>query len=566
MRWRAAWAAAGVGVAIAGVAGGAWAVARLRAELDARGVTARGIGVGVGGVRLDDVDVGPVHADRVDVDVLAWAQGRVEAVVTRARLARPTGGGGASGASGGRPVQITLVDASFAEGALVVDDVDGIVTRDAAGRWHADVTGAARGLGVDGGDARFEAHAARAGEDRLTATLDGLDLPHVGAALGRDAPPGQGRAWVDVVDDHAVVGFEGEVAIPFPGGAVTAPTRVVLTGARDALVAVSGPVVVDVVWDGIPARALGDLAAVPGLLRGDPDAPIGPPSGPARPDAWVVALDAVPVGDVLQSPPIARLDPRIASAHASGTLSVVASIAWTGTAWELDPLVDLDGFAVTGFVDTGPYRGGPFQHAIRDAAGARAVRTTGEGAPGWTPRGAVPEPLVLALLAAEDSWFFHHRGYSIPAQRLAWHEHDIPHGLRRGGSTLTQQLAKNLVSGRDHAMRRKLVELLTSVQFEHELGKRRILELYLNIVELGPGIYGVGDGARAWFGKPVSALTPGESLWLVLCLPSPRRAWRDAPAGDGLGEWAPRFEELRVKLGELGVDPASVTRPRLPPR
>ena len=556
----------GVGGALAGAAG----VSRqVDATLEARGVHADEVSFGLHSVVLTGVTAGPIVADRVDVDVWAWLTGTLEATVTGAHLRLEDREARSDAGEGGvphRPLAITLVDATVQAHGFEARVASGRIDRDPAGRWAITVAGELVGLGEAGANAPFSAEAQRAGEDHLTANATGLDLTRIGATLGHAVPPGLGRVWVEILDDRAEIGFDGVVTAPIPGGDVTAPTRVSIVGDVDAFVRQAGPVMVDAVWSGIPARALGDLASAKLLLAADPHAPVGPPAGATRSDAWVVVLDDVPVSDLLATPPLAGLDPRIAAAKVTGRISVVTSVAWTGATWEVDPLVSIDDLVVTGVANTGAWRGGPFPHTIRLADGTAGTRTTGEGTPGWTPRAAVPEALVLALLAAEDAWFYHHDGFTISAQRAAWHEHSIPHGLRRGGSTLTQQLAKNLVSGRDHSMRRKLVELLAASQIERELGKKRILELYLNIVELGPGIYGVGDGARAWFGKPVSALTPGESLWLVMCLPSPRRMWRDAPPGDDLGPWAQRFYELRGKLGELGIDVATVDRPQLRPR
>jgi len=94
--------------------------------------------------------------------------------------------------------------------------------------------------------------------------------------------------------------------------------------------------------------------------------------------------------------------------------------------------------------------------------------------------------------------------------------------LRRGASTITQQLAKNLWLGEERTLWRKLREAILARRLER-LGKRRILELYLNVAEWGDGIYGADAAARVWFDKPASELLPEESAVLAAMLPAPRK-------------------------------------------
>ena len=95
--------------------------------------------------------------------------------------------------------------------------------------------------------------------------------------------------------------------------------------------------------------------------------------------------------------------------------------------------------------------------------------------------------------------------------------------LHRGGSTITQQLAKNLYLSSDKNILRKLHELVITKALEEQLTKRRILELYLNVVEWGRGVYGAEAAARHHFKKPAQHLTPEEAALLAAILPSPRR-------------------------------------------
>ena len=106
--------------------------------------------------------------------------------------------------------------------------------------------------------------------------------------------------------------------------------------------------------------------------------------------------------------------------------------------------------------------------------------------------------------------------------------------MHRGGSTLTQQLAKNLFLDGSRTYVRKLRELLYAVELERDLGKAGILETYLNVVEFGPGVYGAGAAADRYFLKAPAGLLPEEAAWLASILPSPTSAWtqqyqRDRP-------------------------------------
>jgi monofunctional biosynthetic peptidoglycan transglycosylase len=140
----------------------------------------------------------------------------------------------------------------------------------------------------------------------------------------------------------------------------------------------------------------------------------------------------------------------------------------------------------------------------------------------WTPGGAIPAAMKRAVVASEDGNFYRHEGVDFEAMRKAI-EDDLKKGkFARGGSTITQQLAKNLFLSREKTITRKLKELWLARRLDDELSKARILELYLNVVELGPMVYGIGHGARYYFGKPASALTVRECAFFAAMLPGPK--------------------------------------------
>jgi monofunctional biosynthetic peptidoglycan transglycosylase len=141
----------------------------------------------------------------------------------------------------------------------------------------------------------------------------------------------------------------------------------------------------------------------------------------------------------------------------------------------------------------------------------------------WTPLSAVSRTLVLCVVRAEDAKFYHHNGFDWDQVEDSF-ETNVEEGrYKRGGSTITMQLARNLFLWRRKLFVRKVLEAYLTWRLENTLDKQRILELYLNAVEWGPGIYGIGEASRHYFGKPPSALTLGESAMLAAILPSPLR-------------------------------------------
>lgn len=141
----------------------------------------------------------------------------------------------------------------------------------------------------------------------------------------------------------------------------------------------------------------------------------------------------------------------------------------------------------------------------------------------WVPYERISPNLKCAVLVSEDINFFSHHGFDVremeDSVREAWKERAFP----RGASTLTQQLAKNLWLYPSRNPWRKLKEAALTVQLERDLTKKRILEIYLNVAEFGPGIYGAEAAARAYFEKRCIDLTEREAAELAAGLPDPDR-------------------------------------------
>ncbi len=141
----------------------------------------------------------------------------------------------------------------------------------------------------------------------------------------------------------------------------------------------------------------------------------------------------------------------------------------------------------------------------------------------WVPLSRISPELQRAVIAAEDASFFIHEGFDWDGIRDAALYNLEAGKMKRGGSTITQQLAKNLYLSSERSLFRKAREALITRSLEHRLTKARILELYLNVAEWGRGVYGAEAAARHHFAKSSSDLTADEAAWLAAILPSPQR-------------------------------------------
>ena len=149
----------------------------------------------------------------------------------------------------------------------------------------------------------------------------------------------------------------------------------------------------------------------------------------------------------------------------------------------------------------------------------------------WMPASRINTNLSRAVIASEDDLFASHDGVQWQAIEKAWQRNEIAQARSSangkapkvvGGSTITQQLAKNLFLSGERNFLRKGQELLITLALEKCLSKQRILEIYLNHVEWGKGVFGAEAAARYYFSKPASQLTPWESARLAVMLPRPK--------------------------------------------
>lgn len=140
----------------------------------------------------------------------------------------------------------------------------------------------------------------------------------------------------------------------------------------------------------------------------------------------------------------------------------------------------------------------------------------------WVSYDAISEHLKKAIIISEDASFFSHKGVDFYELKEAVRKDWETGQLKRGGSTITMQLARNLYLSPSKNPLRKVREVAIAFQLERALSKRRIFELYLNVVEWGRGIYGAEAAARHYLGKSAAALNPADAATLAGLLPSPR--------------------------------------------
>ncbi len=226
------------------------------------------------------------------------------------------------------------------------------------------------------------------------------------------------------------------------------------------------------------------------------------------------------------------------------------------------PLTPLVGWTVTAGLDLAPMRAairaappGPLLSAfIAHPDGEDGVAVLlGPRSPAFVPLAELPEHVVRAVTTAEDAGFFGHQGFDFAELLDAVAAGAQAGRVVRGGSTISQQLAKNLYLSRDRTLARKAREAMVTVALEASLPKARLLELYLNLIEWGPGLHGIGPAARAYFGVDPRQLTPRQACFLAAIIPSPTRSHRLVSAGLGDRAYRTRVDDLLVRLNGFGV-------------
>jgi monofunctional biosynthetic peptidoglycan transglycosylase len=166
----------------------------------------------------------------------------------------------------------------------------------------------------------------------------------------------------------------------------------------------------------------------------------------------------------------------------------------------------------------------------------------------WTPLERISPSLVQAVVISEDDKFWGHKGFDLEAIKAALKKDIRKKTWRYGGSTITQQLAKNLFLSPSRDPSRKLRELILTWRLERTLSKKRILELYLNVVEWGSGVFGAEEASERYYGKSAADLTPNEAAHLAVVLPSPRR-YNPLSGSSYIEDRAREVLEIMIKRG-----------------
>lgn len=163
----------------------------------------------------------------------------------------------------------------------------------------------------------------------------------------------------------------------------------------------------------------------------------------------------------------------------------------------------------------------------------------------YVPMDSISPYLKKAVIAGEDPGFFFHPGFDLRAIANAYEVNSKMGKIKYGGSTITQQLAKNMFLNGERSMARKAKELVYAVLMENELGKERILELYLNYAQWGENIFGCKEACLAFYGKDCSNLTLDQAINLAAVLSAPTKLQPEMSGND--------FMELRKSIVEQGV-------------
>jgi len=194
---------------------------------------------------------------------------------------------------------------------------------------------------------------------------------------------------------------------------------------------------------------------------------------------------------------------------------------------------------------------GPYRHVFL-AGTRRHDRVLAPGAPGFVPL-ARAELIASAFVALEDMRYWSHDGFDRDQiQRAFWHNL-VAGRVRRGASTISQQAARNLWLGVDRSLARKLQEAYLTARLEQEVDKRRILELYVNLVELGPGVFGIEEAARFHFGVAPEELDALQAVHLASLAPAPRTLSKRFASGEVDEAWMTELREHVRRMHRNGM-------------
>ncbi|WP_394834194.1 transglycosylase domain-containing protein [Pendulispora rubella] len=222
----------------------------------------------------------------------------------------------------------------------------------------------------------------------------------------------------------------------------------------------------------------------------------------------------------------------------------------------------------------------PFLHQVYHPDGTVGQEETGPGTEAWTELGAISPFLQVAVLTTEDGAFFRHHGFNHRAIRDSLIANLKARRFVRGASTITMQLAKNLFLSREKTLSRKFEEVILASYLEQNFSKQEIMELYLNVVEFGPDVYGVGHASEHYFGRKPEEIHLPEAFFLSSLLPRPLAYHKTYERGELSESWTKSirflmetaFKRGTISRGELDYGLSETLmfhkpeQPRPPPR
>ncbi len=195
----------------------------------------------------------------------------------------------------------------------------------------------------------------------------------------------------------------------------------------------------------------------------------------------------------------------------------------------------------------------PFSHKIYLPDGSIGTRTTGPGASTWTALDQISPYMQVAVLTTEDGAFPRHHGFNHASIRASIVANLKARRFARGASTITMQLAKNLFLSRDKTLARKMQEVVLTDYLEQAFSKEELMELYLNVVEFGPAVYGISAAADHYFGRTPAELNIAESLFLSSLLPAPKRYGAMRNAAEPPEGWMRTLHRLMQIARHVGL-------------
>ncbi len=311
----------------------------------------------------------------------------------------------------------------------------------------------------------------------------------------------------------------------------------------------------DFVARGVPFSLTGEIAKprsagppTPAVLAApldldEPDAPLTvATAGPLGIQQLKVRFVIPPVGcqQFLAAIPV-EMVPYMTGYRMKGTFDTDLSLEvdWRDLdATKLGGSVGIKNCRVIGEPATSPRRlNAEFEHFVEVEQDKFVSFVVGPSNPDFVPFAEISPHLVNSIMSTEDSAFMRHRGFIVSEFRSALVK-DLKAGrFKYGASSITMQMVKNVLLYRDKTLTRKLQELFLTWHVENTLEKERILEIYFNVIEYGPGLYGIGPAAQHYFGKPAKELLPREAAFFSSILPSPKERYKQYCANE-LTKWS----------------------------